>query len=300
MIKRDRIYQTIFAYVFILPAFILLGIFLFYPTIYSLILSLFNYNIISPPTFVGLKNFQKVFSDRDFWEALGRSITYLLVVPPIQFVSILMAILVNRELRGISFFRLSYYIPVVTSTVAVAVVWKWIYDGDYGLLNAILSLLGLIGEGKIFPSRPLWLSDPSLVLPSVMFVTFWKGLGFYMMIYLASLKNIPVELEESALIDGANRWQVLFKITIPMLRPTILFCSVISSMSALRVFDEVYVMAGSQKAATTASIYIYNTTFGGGFSFGYAASMGLILALVSMLFVFINIKVFRKGGIEQY
>jgi len=193
MIKRDKIYQTIFAYVFILPAFILLGIFLFYPTIYSLILSLLNYNIISPPTFVGLKNFQKVFSDRDFWEALGRSITYLLVVPPIQFVSILMAILVNRELRGISFFRLSYYIPVVTSTVAVAVVWKWIYDGDYGLLNAILSLLGLIGEGRIFPSRPLWLSDPSLVLPSVMFVTFWKGLGFYMMIYLASLKNIPVE-----------------------------------------------------------------------------------------------------------
>lgn len=220
---------------------------------------------------------------------MKHSITYLIVVPLIQIFSILIAITLNRKLKGLSFFRSAYYIPVITSMVAVSITWKWLLNSD-GLLNNILVNFGILDTPISF------LDNPDFALYTVMFVTLWKGLGYYMVIYLAGLQSIPAELEEAAKIDGAKTWQVWRYITIPLLKPSILLSSVLSAMAALRVFDEVYVMTGGGPMNSTivANLYIYETAFTK-YRFGYAAALGFFLAIVVGIFTFINFK-FLGGG----
>jgi putative chitobiose transport system permease protein len=202
-LRSSKAKHIIAGYLFLLPALIILAIFLVYPVVYGAVLSFYNYNILSPAKFVGFANFRKLVSDPLFRVALINSLKYLLIVPPIQIASLALAILVNRQLRGIAFFRAAYYVPVITAAVVVAVAWKWIYDQQYGLLNAGLRGLGILDE-------PIgWLTDPRTALWAIMFVTFWRGLGFYMVVYLAGLQAIPPELEEAAAIDGAGRWRDL-------------------------------------------------------------------------------------------
>src|SRR3989304_1947054 len=208
------------AYLFMLPALVLLGVFTFYPVGFGTVLSLFAYNLrtllgMEPARFIGLEHFRALWSDRFFWIALSNSVKYILVVPILQFSSILLAIAVNRRLRGIAWFRAAYYLPVITSIVVVGLLWRWLYEQD-GIINYVLLALGLI-------ERPIsWLGNPDLALYSVMFVTFWKGLGYYMVIYLAGLQTISPEYEEAAMIDGAGRWQVFRHVTLPLLRPSVL------------------------------------------------------------------------------
>ncbi|KRT76354.1 MAG: sugar ABC transporter permease, multiple sugar transport system permease protein [Armatimonadetes bacterium CSP1-3] len=287
------------AYLFMLPALVLLGVFTFYPVGFGTVLSLFAYNLrtllgMEPARFIGLEHFRALWSDRFFWIALSNSLKYILVVPVLQFSSILLAIAVNRRLRGIAWFRAAYYLPVITSIVVVGLLWRWLYEQD-GIINYALLALGLI-------ERPIsWLGNPDLALYSVMFVTFWKGLGYYMVIYLAGLQTISPEYEEAALIDGAGRWQVLRHVTLPLLRPSILVASTISTIAALKIFEEVYVMTGGGPIFRTFTMFFYIFDVGfQKFDFGYAAALAVVLAVGIMILSALNFAVFRRGGFEYY
>jgi len=290
--RRAR--STLIAYLFLLPALGLLAVFTFYPVIYGTVLSLFSYDIINPPRYVGFEQFQKLLRDRYFWIALTNSAKYVLVVPVIQLCSLLLAVLVNRKLRGIQAFRAAYYVPVITSWPVVGIMWTWMYD-QAGIVNWVLRSLGAL-------DRPLsWLSHPTITLYAVMFVTLWKGLGWYMVIYLAGLQSIPAEYEEAAGIDGASRARIFWHITVPLLRPYVLLASLISTMAAVKVFEEIYVMTrgGPFFSTYTMFMYIFDEAFQE-LNMGYAAALAVVLAAVILVFSVLNFRVFRRGGLEYY
>lgn len=289
------------ALAFLSPALLLLCVFTFYPILCGVGLAFFDFSLLrhtpegqlAPPVFVGLKNFLRLWGDPYFWKALVNSILYLAVVPVIQFASIVLAVLVNQPLRGRNFFRTAYYIPVITSVVIVGITWRWVLRSD-GLANYLLTRVGL--------ERVDWLTDPGIALFSVMFVTLWQGLGYYMILYLAGLQTISPELEEAARLDGANAWQVLTRITIPLLRPTVALCTIISCISALKVFGEIFIMTpdgGPEYSTLTMVYYIYTRAFED-FDMGYSAAVALVLAGVVAVISFINVRYFREGGLSSY
>lgn len=298
------------AWLFMLPALIVLGVFTFYPLVYGVILAFFENNLIGQSRFVGLDNFTRAFQDGDFMLALFHSGLYLIIVPLIQLASIGLAVLINHQLKGVAIFRAIFYVPVITSLVVAAVVWKWIYAPDYGLLNSGVRWVSEVIQQTTIRRfhGPDWLGDANLALASIAFVTFWKGIGYYMVIYLAGLQSIPKELEEAGRLDGAKGWSMLRYVTIPLLMPTVALCTILSTIAALRVFDEVLVMSGGasgnpNKSTLVASTYIYGRAFGaigGRFEFGYAAALSLILAAIIWVFTIINLRFFGKGGLEYY
>ncbi|SMB91472.1 carbohydrate ABC transporter permease [Deinococcus hopiensis] len=280
--------NTLLAYAFMLPFLILLVTYHTWPVFFGTYLAFTKYNILSPPQWVGLDNFRELAADEQFWSGLRNSLKYILVVPVIQFLSIAVAMLVNRPLRGIGFFRTVYYVPVVTSFAIVGLMWNWLYQQE-GPVNTVLGALGLHQKGSL-------LNNPLTALYAVMFVTLWKGIGYYMVLYLAGLQAIGRELEEAAVIDGATRWQVFAHVTLPGLRPTVLVCSLLSTISALKVFDEIYVMTqgGPAGSTYTALFYTYSRAFVD-FQYGLAAAGGLIIAVISIIFGLINFRLTRGG-----
>ncbi|RIH78002.1 Lactose transport system permease protein LacF [Calidithermus terrae] len=297
-----RLLRTLaIAYGFMLPMLALKAVYTFWPILFGTYLAFTEYNIISPPRWVGLKNFEELFGlgafagrgpDRDFWYGLTNSVKYVLVVPVIQVLSIGLAMLVNRQLPAIGLFRTAYYVPVVTSFAVVGLMWNWMYN-QYGPVNFVLTRLGLMN-----PDNPTnLLANPHLALYAVMFVTIWKGLGYYMVLYLAGLQSIDKSLEEAAVIDGAGRWQVFWNITLPGLRPTILVCSLLSTISAIKVFEEIFVMTSGGPAGSTytAMYFVYAQAFQD-FRYGYAAAAGLVIAAVSLVFGVINFRLTRGGS----
>ncbi len=281
--------NTLIAYAFMLPFLVLLLLFHTWPVIFGTYLAFTDYNIISPPKWVGLANFRELLADEQFKAGLQNSLKYILVVPVIQVVSILVALLVNRPLRGIGFFRTAYYVPVVTSFAVVGLIWSWMYQQG-GPVNAALMALGLMREDRSL------LNNPATALLAVMFVTLWKGIGYYMVLYLAGLQSISPELEEAAVIDGATRSQVFWHITLPSLRPTILVCSLLSTISAIKVFEEIYVMTqgGPAGSTYTAIFYTYSRAFVD-FRYGLAAAGGIIVAIISIIFGILNFRLTRGG-----
>ncbi|MBI2265457.1 MAG: sugar ABC transporter permease [Armatimonadetes bacterium] len=273
--------RTIVAYLFLSPALLFLLVFTFYPTIWGILLSFFDYNMLrtlddgtlAPPVFVGVSNFERIFRDPYFYIALKNSLLYLLVVPVIQLLSIGLAMAVNRPMRLITFFRASYYVPVITSIVVVGISWKWLFRSD-GLINVLLQKTPLL-HGSVG-----WLTDRNIALFSVMFVTLWQGLGYYMVLYLAGLQSIPAEYEEAARLDGASPFRVFAKITLPLLKPTVALCSIISCISALKVFGEIYVMTegGPEYSTLTLVYYIFGKAFNE-FQMGYASALAAVLAV---------------------
>ena len=286
--------QTITAYLFLLPALVLLAVFTFYPVVFGTVLSLFDYTVIAPPRFVGSANFQALWGDRYFWIALRNSVVYLAVVPVLQLASIVLALWVRRPFRGVAWFRAAYYLPVVTSIVVVGLLWRWLYD-DAGLVNYVLLRLG-IARAPIH-----WLTDPHLALYAVMLVTLWKGLGYYMVIYLAGLEAIPPAYDEAAALDGAGALARLFRVTIPLLRPSILLASTISAIAALRVFEEVYVMTGGGPVFSTYTLFLYmfDQAFTG-LHLGYAAAIGVVLAAITIVLSVANFRLLQQGGLSYY
>lgn len=226
-----------------------------------------------------------------FYEGLENSLKYLLVVIPIQVAAILLAILVNQKIKGIKLFRTLYYVPVITGIIIIGYSWKWVFTPD-GLLNSLLRMLHILQPGeKIF-----WLSDPNLALWVVMFVTLWRGLGYYMVIYMAGLQSIPHDLIEAATIDGASKWQMIKKIYLPLLRPTILLCSILSTMAALKIFEEIFVLTSGQAQTTTLVYLIYDKAFGGTeFKFGYSSALAVLLSMIIGFFTILNFKINKQG-----
>ncbi|RSK28874.1 sugar ABC transporter permease [Bacillus sp. HMF5848] len=276
-------------FLFLLPGCIILGAFIFYPMLDAIWLSFTDYNMVQEANFVGLANYEELFKDDLFWKVLGQTFLYLIgVVPALVILPIFLAILVNQQIRGIAFFRSAYYVPVVTSMVVVGIMWKWVY-ADKGILNYILDASGIIQE----PVH--WLTSTTTSIFAVMAVTVWKGLGYYMVIYLAGLQSIPSELYEAARIDGANKWKQILHITIPLLMPSIMIVSIMSSISAMKVFEEIYVMTGGGplNSSKTLVFYIYEEAFTK-LNMGYASAAGVILFLITLILSILNIRFMNK------
>ncbi|MFZ3588970.1 carbohydrate ABC transporter permease [Bacillus sp. DJP31] len=276
-------------YLFLIPGCIVLGAFIFYPMLNAIWLSFTDYNMVTEPAFVGVDNYKEIFQDDMFWKVLFQTFLYLIVVvPSLVILPIFLAILVNQKIKGIGFFRSAYYVPVVTSMVVVGITWKWVY-ADKGVLNYLLDSMGIIGE----PVH--WLTSPTTSIFSVMAVTIWKGLGYYMVIYLAGLQGIPSDLYEAADIDGASKFKQMLYITIPLLMPSIMIVTIMSSISAMKVFEEIFVMTGGGplNSSKTLVFYIYEEAFGK-LRMGYASAAGVILFLITLVLSIINIKFMSK------
>lgn len=268
--------KQITPYLFLLPAIILLGLTVIWPALQAFYLSFtrYEYDITQAPEWVGLANFKRLIADKIFWQTLKNTLIYLVgVVPILVILPLALAILVNQKLRGISWFRAAYYTPVIISMVVAGLAWKWLY-AENGLLNQILKLIGF-NEG--IP----WLTSPNWVLFSVMAVTIWKGLGYYMVIYLAGLQSIPHDLYEAAAIDGSDGLKKHWDITVPLMKPYLFLVAVISAISATKVFEEVYIMTqgGPRNSSKTVVYYLYDQAFRN-LEISYACTIGLVLFLI--------------------
>ncbi|MFW6358452.1 MAG: carbohydrate ABC transporter permease [Chroococcales cyanobacterium] len=273
-------------YLFLLPALLVLGLTVFFPALQAFYLSFtrYEYDITQMPQWVGLANFKQLWQDEVFWQTLRNTLLYLLgVVPVLVIVPLVLAILVNQKLRGIHWFRVSFYTPVVVSMVVAGIAWKAIYSSN-GLLNQFFQQLGL-KEG--IP----WLTSPSLALWSVMLVTIWKGLGYYMVIYLAGLQGISPELYEAAAIDGSDGFAKHWDITVPLMRPYLVLVAVISAISATKVFEEIYIMTqgGPLNSSKTIVYYVYEQAFQY-LNISYACTIGLVLFLAILILSLLNLR----------
>jgi putative chitobiose transport system permease protein len=276
-------------YLFLAPALILLGLTVFYPAIQALYLSFTDYDLLSAPEWIGLKNFRILWRDELFWRSFWNTILYLVcVVPLLVTLPLALAILVNQSLRGIQWFRVMFYTPVVISMVVAGIAWKWLYD-EHGLLNQVLAAIGFGAVG--------WRTDPKIALFAVMAVTVWKGLGYYMVIYLAGLQGIGPDLYEAAAIDGSDGIRRHVDITLPLMKPYVLLVGVISAISATKVFEEVYVITsgGPNNASNTIVYYVYNQAFQQ-LKISYGCTIGLVMFLVILGLSIVRLGIQRMTG----
>lgn len=284
MIKQ---YKWWVPYLFLIPAGIILLLFFFIPFFESFMLSFRTYrHDIYNPQWVGLNNYIELVNSPVFWKTMANTFIYLIgVVPILVVLSLIIAIVVNQKLMGITIFRTIIYIPVIVSLVVAGIAWKWLYAGN-GVLNYLMSLVHLPQIG--------WLTDPGVAIYSVMAVTVWKGLGYYMVIYMAALTSVPKDLYEAADIDGASEFKKHMTVTIPHLKPTIALVSIVSSISAMKVFVEIYVMTqgGPMNSSKTIVYYIYQRAFEN-LDLGYASAAGVILLVIVMILSILNMKFFE-------
>ncbi len=280
--------QTMTAWAFLAPTLIVMGLFQFLPILGAFGMSLLDYFPDSPNNrFVGLENFARVLRDPAFWEALKNSVLYLLVVPVVVGLALALALLVEPAIPFMNTFRACYYVPVVTMMVVVAYAWTLVFNTDNGLLNQLLVKWGAAERG--IP----WLTSEGLALWTVMTVTVWKGLGYYMVMFIVALKAVPKELTEASRIDGANPVQGFANVTIPMIWPTVTLVAIISSISALQVFEEIYMMTNGRVGTSTLVYEIYTTGFDmsrGAIDFGQACAMGVLLFVVILGFTVFAVK----------
>lgn len=259
---------------FLGPSLLGVGIFLLVPIAASLGLAFVQWDLLSPPRFVGLDNFVRLWQDSEFWTALRHTLSFLMgYIPLVMVLGLLVAVGVNARVRSSGFYRAVYFLPVVTAWVAVALVWKWLLNPQFGLVNQFLGLLGIQG--------PAWLFDPQWAMPAVILTSVWKDAGFVMAILLAGLQGIPREYYEAASIDGATPQRQLLHITLPLLAPAIFFALSISLINSFQVFDQVYVMTGGGPAGATT--VLVERIVKNAFSYnqmGYAAAMSWALFLL--------------------
>jgi putative chitobiose transport system permease protein len=278
-------------YLFLTPALLVIAVFVLYPIFAVVYYSLTEYSITTPPVWNDFRNYQQLIQDPVFWQALKNSFIYLLVTPTLIVLCIILAIVVNRRLPGINAFRAMYYIPVISGSIAVGIAWRLMLDTN-GLLNSLLISIGAIQE----PIQ--WLAEPSLTLPIAMLLTIWMGLGYYMMIFLAGLQNIPEELYDAALIDGCDDFQKHWHVTIPGLRPQITFVAIISSLAAIEVFNEVFILYGVNggvlNSGMTMVLYLYQQAFKLRHA-GYASTVAMALLVITLAFSIVNIRRLERG-----
>ena len=282
-------YKKYTPYLFLLPAAAVLIVFFFIPFFQTFGLSFFDYSSsIYHPTFNGLDNYVKLFKEPVFYKVMFNTFMYLVIaVPFLVTFPLFLAILINQKIRGITLYKILLYLPVIVSIVVAAIAFKWLYAGQ-GILNYALSLVHL---------PPInWLIDTKWALFSVAVVTIWKGIGYYMMIYLASLMSVPQELYEACDIDGAGFIRKHLTVTIPHIMPTIALVSTISTISAMKVFAEIYVMTkgGPLDSTKTIVYYIYERAFEN-LDLGYASALAVVLLVIVMIFSLINILCFEKN-----
>ena len=279
--------STLIAWGFLAPALLLLSLSVLVPAFMALVISFTQtgLDVTEPLKFIGFANFQRLLSDPMFYQVLGTTLIYLFgVVPPIVIGALTLAVLVNRILPGVHILRAAFYTPVLVSIVVAAIAFRWLY-AENGLINGWLS--ALFGQGFV----PIdFLTNPFLALPSVMLVTLWKGLGYYMVIFLGGLQGIPKELYEAAELDGSEGWRKHVDITLPLLRPYVTLVAVISAIAATKVFEEVFLMTQGGPADSTRTLvyYVYDQAFAE-LEISYACTVGLALFLLVLLLTAIRL-----------
>ncbi len=285
--RHRREYLTFLA--FIAPNFILFIVFTFWPLVYSLYLSFFKWNMISPiKEFIGFDNYIKMFNDPVWWQA-SRNTLYL--AGGTVFIKLALALglalLLNQRLAGRSLYRAVIFSPTFTTSVAVAMVWTWIFDPFYGLLRVPLNMVGL--------ASPRWLSDIAWTIPAIIIVSIWNGLGYDMVIFLAGLQGIPIDLYEAARVDGASGWQLFRNITLPLLSPTTFFLLITSVIGAFKTFDIVSVMTagGPMNSSNVYIYYLYQNAFRW-FKVGYASAQAVIFFIVILAITLFQVKLSRR------
>jgi ABC-type sugar transport system permease subunit len=288
-------YAKITPYMFIMPMLLGLILFRFGPIVASFLISFTDWRGTRPPVFIGLGNYVEMFSSDVFWLVLLNTFNFtLLYVPGVMILGLALALLINQKLKGIAFFRGIYYLPAITSMVAVALVWNWIFTARFGVLNHVLrTYFGVTNP-------PNWLSSPDTALLVLVIVSIWKSAGLPMMIYLAGLKGIPAYLYEAARIDGANSWQQFRHITLPMLTPVSFFVLIITLFDAFSTFEVTYAMTrgGPLNASTTLPFYIYNNAFNF-FRYGFSSALAYVLMVIVMILTYINFRMRSRWVVQD-
>lgn len=270
-------------YLFVAPAVIYIFIVTIIPVIMALPISFTNWSALSPKRdFVGFDNYVRLFNDKAFWTSCLVMAKFFIFVPLVMLAGLGAALLLNAKLKGIKFFRVVFYSPVITSTIAAAILFEYFYQPTYGLFNSILRTLGFAGLG--------WVENASTSVMSVIIFKVWKGFGAAMLIYLAGLQDIGGEITEAAAIDGANGWQKFRYITLPMLRPAHTYLLMTNVIGVFMIFQETYMLKGPLNSTRTVVNYIYERGFQS-FQMGYAAAMSFVLFLIVMILTVFQYKV---------
>jgi multiple sugar transport system permease protein len=266
------------ALAFLAPTLIGLAVLSAGPILATLAISLTKWDLLTAPKVIGFDNYLALVTDDRFLKALRNTFFYTIVSVPVGLtIALGLAIALNTRVRGIAFIRTAYFLPVVTSTIAIALVWQWIYSADAGLLNQVLGGVGI-------PSQK-WLSDPTLAMPAIIAMSIWQGLGVNVIIFLAGLQAIPSDLLDAASVDGAGSWARLRNVTLPLLTPAVFFTGVLSLIASFQVFDQVFVLAKPRPTEATITVvyFIYENGFKF-FKMGYASAASWILFLIVALF----------------
>ncbi|HEV2530000.1 MAG TPA: sugar ABC transporter permease [Thermomicrobiales bacterium] len=306
-------------WLFILPALLVIVTFIVGPIIYAAWVSFFDWDTIGQfgedanRPFIGLDNYRELFNSPQFYQALRNTTWYTIGVVPLQTIfALLLALLANRKIRGLGFFRTAFYFPSISSSVVIAVIFIWIYSGN-GLINTVLRNLGIDPPRPVWLSNPngifaqllgkfgidgvnVWLEGPSIAMASIMAQNIWTSLGGLMVIYLAGLQNIPRDVYEAASLDGASRWQTFRDITVPLLRPITYFVLTIGMIGCFQVFDQIYIMSEGGPAGTTTTLaYLVYTQGFQGFRLGYASAISIVLFFIILVVFLLQRRIDDQG-----
>jgi multiple sugar transport system permease protein len=280
--------EALAGYLFLTPNILGFIVFTIFPVIGSLLISFADWNLITTPSTVGLANYRNLLHDQVYWHSLANTAVYSFVSVVLNIVlALLFAILLNRKIRGINLFRAAFFLPVVYSSVAIALIWQWLFDYQMGLLNYILSWI------KLGPYP--WINSPQWALSSVILVAVWKGIGYNMVIFLAALQGVPGELYEVAKIDGANVWKTFWNVTWPLISPSTFFVTVTSIINSFQVFDLTTVLTngGPANATNTIVMLVYQNAFQF-FRMGYASAIAYTLFGIVLIFTLLQTIVAKR------
>jgi multiple sugar transport system permease protein len=283
-------HKSLPAYILLAPYFLLLLVFFLLPALTILPMSFTRWSLLDKPKFIGFQNYQKLLSDALFWKAVGNTFYYTVMVTALlTTLGLLLALLLNQNIKGRTLGRIFVIIPYVISSAAAGVVWKWMYNQNFGIINSYMRALKL-------PMLP-FLTSTKWAMPSIVFMNAWWSVGFNTIIYLAALQGIPQEIFEAAEVDGANKLQVFRYITMPFLKPITLYVTVLCAANSFQMFDEAYMMTQGGPVGSTATLVfrIYNTAFEA-FKFGEAAAISMLTMIFIVIMSLIQFKVSKRGG----
>ncbi len=275
-------------YLLVSPYIIFVGVFVLFPVVFSFILTFHKWNIIAPMKFIGVDNYTRLFQDRLFWTSIVNTLKFLLLHIPLQIaVALFLAVLLNQKIKAVSFFRASFFMPVIVSGVVVTILWQQLFGFDSGIINRFVTGLGFSKVG--------WLVDPDVAIYSIAVMATWKNVGLYIILFLVGLQTVPTQYYEAAKLEGATKWQQFYHITLPMINPTLFMVVILSTIGGFSLFIEPYIMTGGGPLNKTLSavLYIYKQAFQY-YNMGYSATLGFFYAFMIMLVVVIQKRVIEK------
>jgi len=289
--SKLRLRNTLIGWSFILPNFIGFGVLTLVPIVILFYMAFTNWNVFGKADFIGLANFTRLMGDGSFRISVVNTLYYSVMHIPLTIVvSLGLALLLNNKLRGVAFFRTAAFFPYITSIVAIAVVWNLLFSPEYGPINEFLKFIGI-------QNPPGWLTSPEWAMPAVVIVSTWRDMGYYMILFLAGLQTVPRELHEAARMDGANTWQRFTNVTLPSLRPTMFFVTVMLTINSFKIFDLILVMTdgGPGQSTLVMSQFIYRKGFEES-QFGYASAAAVVLFFMCIIVTIIQFLWNKRGN----